>query len=304
MAIYAIGYRLASRWLVADVGYEPARRALELLGSGLWSRIEPWLGPRPYLGAFELWNYPWPVQPSLALKETLAGLLLVTTLALALAAAATWPARPSSGASGRLGSTAGRIGLVLVVLGLSVAPLVAEGAGRRQHLFVGASSTLLVALLAALWRLAEACGPFPAVRWPVRAVVGTVIAGSLAWNVVGTPTSLQRGLVGPAAALYRFVRLSLSEAAEDGVRRIVVVPARGRCRGEPCSGFFGRRLQTRHTALYPSFFVQVAREVGWELPASRVELATDAPCPPPECRRIEFEVLRRVSGVAPPRGHS
>lgn len=220
VALYTVAFKIVS----------------EVYGTGSYRQAQQLLNPTDisrffsgnYLFLFEFWNYVIPVEIS---ENAKLKLLAITAVAWALliASAIVVDLREQK-------KNLRRWTLALGCTGVTILPIVADGATGRQHLFLAALPALLLLAYYAGTRLVPE-------RWAGWAQ--STLVACLCLVAAGGSLGYQRALVGPAARLFAFVQAEAVNQMHPGVKRVLVIKPRlgdtkGLCRYEPCTVFYGR----------------------------------------------------------------
>lgn len=250
--LYTVAFKV-SQQMFGFATYGHAKGLLDAKG------IADFLAPG-YLYVFEFWNYPIP----LLLRHD-------TKVALLASAAVIWFAVVAGALVAEVRESRGNWKnwlFALVFCATSFLPIIADRATGRQHLFLPAVLSLVLVFYYAARRLAS---PHQ------KKLLRPLALGVVALVAAGANLGYQRALVGPATRLFSFIQYEMINQANQASRRIVVVGVENAVKGyarrchEPCTAFFGRRLQTTFHLSRKGLYEVAMRFSG--LPSMAVEFA-------------------------------
>lgn len=237
MILYTLVFKILN--LVYDMGSSRVEKAFDA-----YSIISAPFNAAFYT-VFEFWNYIFPTKLDRSVKTSLIIFSAIVWIVVVLSAAILEIKRQPDRRANWI--------MAAICVALSFLPVVADGATGRQHVFLAAVPALsLTAYYSALVLLPEG----------TRARLYPLVLASLLIVAVGANFSYVRGLISPATRLFEYTRNSLAKFDETQFSEIRIrVPSlkEGRrfCPQDPCTRFYGRRLQIGHISKRKSLYRSV-----------------------------------------------
>lgn len=237
--------------------YERAQPFFDLIDGDIVPFLTMFMKMGFGLNVFELWSYP-PYVPYLWLISV--GFWLLTLIGLVAMNITAIRRSPNAAAGERRRTVV--LGMAAAFL-MTLAPVVIDGFSARQNLYYAAQGVMVLNIAFCISVLVQSA----------RGAQNLLIASSfiIAAQIFMASTSVTISIIRPQLLVVDFVATKLRDSGLRPGSKINIVTVSGPvgfdCAFEPCTGFFGRRLNADFELTQAGLYERIAERYGYNVTA-------------------------------------